>query len=88
MKNNEPGNPKKTTIFNKLNKNNLGHKKFIADISKINLVLNLLAIESIIKKELVDSIAWLIYIPKADKSKILLPLNEQISNQCISTTVE
>jgi uncharacterized membrane protein len=57
IKNNEPGNPKKTIIFIKLNKNNFGHKKFIADISKISLVLNLLAIESIIKKELVDNIA-------------------------------
>jgi hypothetical protein len=42
----------------------LGHIKFIPLISVINLVLNLRAIASTSKNELVDNNAWLISIQK------------------------
>jgi hypothetical protein len=54
-KNMDPGKPKKINVFSNAHKNNLGHIKFIPLISVINLVLNLLAIASTSKKELVDS---------------------------------
>jgi len=53
-KNIEPGNPKKISIFSRVTRNNLGHKKFKPPTSDINLVLNLRAIASTNKKELVD----------------------------------
>jgi len=53
----EPGNPKKISVLSSAHKNNLGHKKFIPLISVISLVLNLLAIASTNKKELVDNSA-------------------------------
>jgi hypothetical protein len=54
MKNNEPGKPKNINVFNKIDKNNLGHKKLIPLTSVINLVLNLLAIASTSKNEFVE----------------------------------
>jgi len=50
----EPGNPKKTRVFIKPIKNNLGHKKFSPLISVISLVLNLRLIASTRKNEFVD----------------------------------
>lgn len=64
MKNKVPGKPKKTIQFTKDSKNSLGHRKFSPEISVTSLVLNLLAIESTIKNEFVDIIAWLISIAK------------------------
>lgn len=84
----EPGNPRNIKVFNKAHKNNLGHKKFIPLISVISLVLNLLAIASTNKNELVESKAWLISIQKLANIKFDCPLTTQIVNQCISTTVE
>jgi hypothetical protein len=55
MKNIEPGKPRKTKQFNNIARNNLGHRKFIPDISVIRRVLNLLATASTSKNELVDS---------------------------------
>jgi hypothetical protein len=56
-KNIEPGNPRNIRVFSKAHKNNFGHIKFIPLTSVINLVLNLLAIASTNKKELVDKSA-------------------------------
>ena len=84
----DPGNPKKTSKFNKLTKNNLGHKKLIPFISVTSLVLNLRPIASTNKNELVDSNAWLMSIQKLASINGECPLNTQIVNQCISTTVE
>jgi hypothetical protein len=53
----EPGKPKKIKVFSSAQRNSLGHMKFIPLISVINLVLNLLAIASTSKNELVDSSA-------------------------------
>ena len=84
----DPGNPKKTSKFNKLTKNNLGHKKLIPLISVIRRVLNLRPIASTSKNELVDKSAWLINIQKLASIKQDCPLITQIVSQCISTTVE
>lgn len=84
----DPGNPKKTSIFKRVTKNSLGHRKFKPLISVINLVLNLLAIASTNKNEFVEISAWLINIAKLAKSRFDCPLMIQIVNQCISTTVE
>jgi hypothetical protein len=54
-KNIDPGKPRKIKVFSKAHKNNLGHMKFMPLISVISLVLNLLAIASTSKKELVDN---------------------------------
>ena len=54
-KNIEPGNPKNIKVFSNEHKNNFGHRKLIPLISVINLVLNLLAIASTNKNELVDN---------------------------------
>jgi hypothetical protein len=53
-KNIEPGNPKKMRLFNRVIKKSLGHIKFIPLISVRRRVLNLLAIASTNKKELVE----------------------------------
>jgi len=53
-KNIEPGNPKKMRLFNRVIKKSLGHIKFIPLISVRRRVLNLLAIASTSKKELVE----------------------------------
>lgn len=53
----DPGNPKKIKEFNKITKNNLGHKKFNPLISVISLVLKRRLIASTNKKELVDKSA-------------------------------
>ena len=60
MKNIEPGNPKKTSIFNKATKKSLLQLKLSPLISVTRRVLNRLDIASTIKKELVDIKAWLI----------------------------
>lgn len=70
MKNIEPGKPKNNKMFKRVTKNNLGHKKFKPLISVIKRVLNLLAIASTNKKELVDIRAWLISIAKLASSKL------------------
>lgn len=57
MKKIDPGKPRKINEFNKIAKNNFGHKKFIPLISVINRVLNLRATASTNKKELVESSA-------------------------------
>lgn len=87
IKNNVPGNPKNTNKFIIENKNNLGHIKFIPDNSVVNLVLNLLEIESTNRKELVDISAWLISIANPEYHNIELPLITHKTNQCISATV-
>ena len=87
-KNIEPGNPKNISIFRRVTKNNFGHKKFKPPTSDINLVLNLRAIASTSKKELVDIRAWLISIAKLANIRFDCPLIIHIVNQCISTTVE
>lgn len=51
----EPGNPKNIRVFSSAHKNNLGHIKFIPLTSVIRRVLNLRAIASTSKKELVDN---------------------------------
>ena len=50
----EPGKPKKINIFNRVTRNNLGHKKFKPLISVINLVLKRLANASTSRNELVE----------------------------------
>lgn len=50
----EPGNPKKINTFNKIQRNNLGHRKFKPLISVIKRVLNLLATASTNKNEFVE----------------------------------
>ena len=50
----DPGKPKKISRFTKLNKNNLGHKKFTPFISVISLVLKRRPIASTSKNEFVD----------------------------------
>lgn len=84
----EPGNPKKTNKFNKLTKNNFGHKKLTPLISVIKRVLNRRLMASTKRKELVDNKAWLISIQKLASIKHDCPLITHIVNQCISTTVE
>jgi hypothetical protein len=56
-KNIEPGNPRKIRLFNKVIRKSFGHIKFIPLISVKRRVLNLLAIASTNKKELVDKSA-------------------------------
>lgn len=51
----EPGKPKNIKTFSKAHKNSLGHKKFNPLISVIKRVLNLRAMASTSKKELVES---------------------------------
>ena len=63
-KNIDPGNPKKIRLFISVIKNNLGHKKFIPLTSVSNLVLNLRAMASTNRNELVESNAWLINMQK------------------------
>ena len=84
----DPGNPRKMSRLAKLTKKSLGHKKFTPLISVIRRVLNLRAIASTIKNELVDKRAWLINIQKPDKMSEDCPLTTHSVNQCISTTVE
>ena len=60
----EPGNPKNIKLLSNVIKNSLGHMKLIPLISVNKRVLNLRAIASTSKKELVDSSAWLINIQK------------------------
>jgi hypothetical protein len=50
----EPGKPKNIKVFNKIARNNFGHKKFNPLISVIKRVLNLRATASTSKKEFVD----------------------------------
>ena len=87
IKNNDPGNPKNIIQFIRDNRKSFGHRKLIPDISFTNLVLNLLAIESTIKKEFVEIIAWLISIANPANQSIDCPLIIHINNQCISATV-
>jgi len=56
-KNIEPGNPRKIRLFNNVIRKSFGHIKFIPLISVKRRVLNLLAIASTNKKELVDKSA-------------------------------
>ena len=51
----DPGKPKKTNEFNNETKKSFGHKKFIPLTSVISRVLNLRAIASTSRKELVES---------------------------------
>ena len=87
-KNMEPGKPRNINKFTSEAKNSLGHKKFRPPNSVISLVLNLRAIASTSKKELVDNRACAISIQKLASSKLDWPLTTQIVSQCISTTVE
>jgi len=57
IKKSDPGKPKKIIQFIKINIKSLGVKKFKPDTSVTKRVLNLLDIESTIKKEFVDIIA-------------------------------
>ena len=84
----EPGNPKKIKLFNKVIRNNFGHKKLIPPTSVNNRVLNRLAIASTRRNEFVESNAWAIIIQKLASIKFDWPLTTQIVSQCISTTVE
>jgi hypothetical protein len=84
----DPGNPKKTSKFTKLTKNNLGQRKLIPLISVIRRVLNLRLMASTSKNEFVESNAWLINIQKLAIIKQDWPLITHIVNQSISTTVE
>jgi len=88
MKKIDPGKPKNINVFTRAIKNSFGHKKLIPLISVISRVLNLRFIASTMKKELVESKAWLISIQKPDNIKGDWPLITQIVSQCISTTVE
>ena len=56
-KNIDPGKPRNIKVFNSAQRNSFGHIKFIPLISVISLVLNLLAIASTSRKELVDNSA-------------------------------
>jgi len=69
-KNIEPGKPKNINKFTSAAKNSLGHRKFKPPNSVINLVLNLRAIASTSKKELVESKACAISIQKLASSKL------------------
>jgi hypothetical protein len=84
----DPGNPRNINKLTRAAKNSLGHIKFKPPNSVINRVLNLLAIASTSKKELVESSAWLMSIQKLASIRLDWPLTTQIVNQCISTTVE
>ena len=84
----DPGKPRKMSKLTKLTKKSLGHKKFTPLISVIRRVLNLRAIASTSRNELVDKRAWLISIQKPDKISEDCPLTTHSVNQCISTTVE
>lgn len=53
----DPGKPRKMSRLTKLTKKSLGHKKFIPLISVIRRVLNLRAIASTSRNELVDKSA-------------------------------
>lgn len=63
-KNIDPGNPRNIKLFSKVIKNNLGHRKLIPLISVNKRVLNLRAIASTNKNELVESKACAIIIQK------------------------
>jgi hypothetical protein len=63
-KNIDPGNPKNIKLFNNVIRKSLGHMKFSPLISVSRRVLNLRAIASTSKNELVDNSAWLINIQK------------------------
>lgn len=65
----EPGKPKNIKLFNKIARNNFGHKKFKPLISVIKRVLNRRATASTSKNELVDNNAWLINIQKFASSR-------------------
>lgn len=84
----DPGNPKNTSKFTRLTKNNLGHKKLTPLISVMRRVLKRRAIASTKRNEFVESNAWLINIQNPDNIRDDCPLIIQIVNQCISTTVE
>jgi hypothetical protein len=84
----DPGNPRKISRFIRAAKNNFGHKKLRPPNSVISLVLNLLAMASTSKKELVESKACAINIQKLASIRFDCPLTTHIVNQCISTTVE
>lgn len=87
-KNMEPGKPKNIKLLSSVIRKSFGHIKLIPLISVSNRVLNLRAIASTNKKELVDNSAWLINIQKLANIKLDCPLTTHIVNQCISTTVE
>jgi hypothetical protein len=63
-KNIDPGNPKKIRLFSNVIKKSFGHIKFRPLISVSSLVLNLRAMASTSKNELVESSAWLMSIQK------------------------
>jgi hypothetical protein len=69
MKNNDPGNPKKISKLISTRINNLVLNNPIEDISVINLVLNLLFIQSTNKKKFVDKKAWLTNIQKPARNR-------------------
>jgi hypothetical protein len=87
-KNIEPGKPKNMSRFKREARNNFGHKKLRPPNSVMSLVLNLRAMASTSKNELVDSRAWLISMQKLASIRFDCPLTTQIVSQCISTTVE
>lgn len=84
----DPGKPKNISILSSTQRKSLGHIKFKPLISVISRVLNLRAIASTNKNELVDISAWLISIQKLANIKLDCPLITHIVSQCISTTVE
>jgi len=63
-KNIDPGKPKNIKLFNNVIKNSLGHRKFNPPTSVKSRVLNLLAIASTKRNELVDNSACAIIIQK------------------------
>jgi len=64
----DPGNPRKINKFTKEMRNSLGHRKLSPLISVESLVLNRRPIASTIKKEFVESKAWLISMEKVAKA--------------------
>ena len=83
-----PGKPKKISRFKSPKRKSFGQRKFKPPISVINRLLNLRPIASTMRKELVESKAWLTNIEKAANINVEWPLTTQIVSQCISTTVE
>jgi hypothetical protein len=88
IKKTDPGKPKKRSKFIKAKKNSRGQRKFKPLISVTNRVLKRRLIASTKKNEFDEISAWLISIPKLASKRGVWPLNTQIVNQCISTTVE
>jgi hypothetical protein len=66
----EPGKPRKINTFKSIHRKSLGHKKLTPLISVIKRVLNLLAMASTNRNELVDISAWLISMQKLASIKL------------------